>query len=181
MIQPVERIMRIKGIFLGLSVAVFLVFILKIHGIYFNYTSSMPIGFYRLVSTHQIQRGDLVSVCLLREVVREGLKRGYLTHGFCSNHSVPVFKEVVAIPGDELRLTSKALVVNGISYDAPQANRDHHGFPMKKFIAQGSYRLTKYWLYGRHDPKNSWDSRYFGGVSRRMIQGKYQSLLVWSY
>lgn len=156
-----------------------LVFILKITGIRFNYTESMPIGFYKQTHETTIHDGDLVAVCLPNKIAEIGLKNHYLAHGSCNNRSTPVLKKVIAIPGDAVLLNNQFMTVDDISYPATRQYKDSHDLPVKKFIHNGSYKhIQIYWLYGANDPAHSWDSRYYGGVTRQHIIGVYKPLLL---
>ena len=70
-----------------------------------------------------------------------------------------LLKQVIGLPGDAVSTSNAHIIVNEISYLAPHLIEPH----LKS--RQG------YWLYGMNDPIHSWDSRYFGAVSREAIQG----------
>lgn len=145
----------------------------------FNYTSSMPMGFYQRVSTIKIKRGDLVAVCLPKQVAVVALQRGYLRSGSCPNRVIPVLKQVIAIPGDAVTLTNSHITVNGVTYDAPFNFIDHNKQSLQKFITNGLYQSNYgYWIYGANDPIKSWDSRYYGPVNRTEIIGVYKPLVT---
>ena len=92
-----------------------------------NLTSSMPIGIYQRQVTHAIHHGNIVAVCLPEQIARLGLKRGYLQKGRCPSGAIPVLKEVIAVPGDEVSVTKDDIIVNGKHYWAPIQARDHMG------------------------------------------------------
>lgn len=165
--------------FLALLVLTLLVLLFKLFGLRFNYTESMPIGFFKSVKAAVVHRGDLVAVCLPKDIADEGLRRHYLKRGSCPSGVVPVLKKVVAVPGNTVRLSKKFITVNELMYQAPQQVKDHLQKPMRHFIKNGSYVDTKqYWLYGANDPERSWDSRYYGGVARSNIIGVYKALIT---
>lgn len=103
-----------KCLLLGLSIFL-LIFIIKIAGIRFNYTNSMPIGFYIKMKATTIRDGDIVAVCLPDIIANMGLKKHYLTRGSCNNGSVPVLKKVIAIPGDSVSINNQFITVNNFS------------------------------------------------------------------
>ncbi len=138
----------------------------------------MPLGFYYRRSPEVIHRGDIVAVCLPSGITQEGLNQHYLVQGSCQHASMPVAKQIVAILGDTVKLTQQAIIVNGVSYPAPHQFVDHNGKPVKQFIRFGTYHSTGYWLYGSHDYVHSWDSRYYGRVSRENIIGVYRPLVT---
>jgi conjugative transfer signal peptidase TraF len=148
------------------------IFLLYLIGFRFNYTASMPIGIYLQKSADQIKRGDYVFACLPKSLEELGKSRSYISTGECPGGYTPLVKEVIAVPGDDVELSDQAIIVNGRSHVAPVKNLDEAGRAMNP-IARGSYPLTDgYWLYGFHDPIHSWDSRYYGPVSKNNIIGR---------
>lgn len=126
----------------------------------------MPVGLYKVSAPLNLQRGDNVVVCLPKEIGLEGLKHGYLTPGQCPGGYSYIIKELIALPGDQVTLTRQAILVNNQPYFAPVQPFDQARFPIAA-IARGNYQnTTDYWLYGANNPLDSWDSRYWGGVSR---------------
>lgn len=157
----------------------FFIIVIKFIGVKFNYTDSMPVGFYKKTQTTIIHRGDLVAVCLPQQIAKIGLKNHYLAHGSCTNGSIPVLKKIIAIPDDSVSLSNQFITVDDLSYPAPRQHKDFHNHLVKKIIRNGSYQhIQTYWLYGANDPVHSWDSRYYGGVTRQHIIGVYKPLLI---
>jgi conjugative transfer signal peptidase TraF len=138
----------------------------------------MPIGFYRRVRAVVVKRGDLVAVCLPKPIAVVALQRGYLRTGHCPGEVVPVLKQVIAIPGDRVILTNHAIKINSVNYTAAFMPTDHNKKPIKKWIVNGCYLSSGYWIYGANDTANSWDSRYYGPVNRSAILGVYKPLLI---
>lgn len=168
-----------KKILLMLFFIPFLFLALKITGVRLNYTNSMPIGFYKKTHAANIKDGDLVAVCLPNHIADIGLKNHYIAHGTCSNGSTPILKKVIAIAGDSVSVNNYFMTVNGLSYPAPRLRTDRRHQAVQKIIQNGYYPHTQfYWLYGANDPSHSWDSRYYGGVSRDHIIGTYKPLLT---
>jgi conjugative transfer signal peptidase TraF len=142
-----------------------------------NLIPSMPIGFYWQLSNTHIKHGSIVAVCLPNKIAKQGLQRSYLVKGHCPSDAIPVLKEVIAVPGDTVKLTKKYIIVNSKKYWAPYQEFDHNGKPTIMFVKRGVYKhIQDYWLYGSNDPLKSWDSRYYGGVSRSSIKHRYQYL-----
>ena len=150
----------------------------RISQVRFNYTPSMPVGFYIGNIYTNIHPQDIVAVCLPLSINVYGLKRSYLLHGHCPGGAISVLKTVIAVPGDTIQLTNQAILVNGIYYFAPYQAIDHAGRHTKKFVLNGTYHSTGYWLYGSNDFIHSWDSRYYGPVSRENIIGVYRPLIT---
>nr|MCH9770488.1 S26 family signal peptidase [Gammaproteobacteria bacterium] len=148
----------------------------KYLGLKINDTSSMPIGIYQRATKTNIQSGDIVAVCLPKKIAEAGLKSGYLDSGNCPGHAIAILKTVIAVPGDTVTLTSKAIIVNNRThYFTPHQSLDHEHHHIKQWISYGSrYNIKGYWLYGTNDPIYSWDSRYYGSVLPEKIQNSYQ-------
>lgn len=129
----------------------------------------MPIGLYKVADPQNLQKGDVVVACLPQTIGDEGLKRKYLNPGHCPGGYSPIIKELIAIPGDNVILTPQSILVNGQTYIAPLHTEDLKGQPLTS-IPRGEYFNTQnFWLYGAGNPADSWDSRYWGGVSKADI------------
>jgi len=172
---PIKMLATILGLICLIAV------VLQQQGYRFNFSRSMPQGIYLRDSQAVISHGDFVSVCLPDTVASEGVSRGYIPHGSCQNGSMPVVKKIIALPGDQVQVTRVTIIVNGQRYLAPSQSEDHSGQSIKKFVQHSRALLTNsFWLYGAHDPHQSWDSRYFGGVSAERIEAIYRPVwVVW--
>lgn len=154
---------------------------LKTAAIAMNVSGSMPCGLYYRLFTNNIHRRDIVAVCLPTIVAREGFAAHYLLKGRCAeSQTTPVLKTVIAVPGDAVNISSQAICVNQVCYPAPQQVIDRHGKQIQRFIYNGYHRARGYWLYGSAHSLFSWDSRYFGAVSRAHILGVYRKLRIFS-
>ena len=139
----------------------------------------MPMGLYHRVQVNKLKHGDIAAVCLPSRISQVGRQRGYLLRGHCADHSIPVLKEIIALPNDTVLVTKKFMIVNDHYYFAPQAQFDHQHHRIQQFINNAWHPLIHtIWLYGANDPAHSWDSRYFGGVPKPSIIGVYQPLLT---
>jgi conjugative transfer signal peptidase TraF len=151
----------------------------KISKLQLNVSTSMPIGFYRTIQSSTLNHDHIVAACLPNHIGNEALQRGYLSKGKCANGAIPVIKQVIAIPGDDVILTIDGITVNGHFYLAPHRSVDHNNLPIKQFVTMGQYsNTTGYWLYGVHAPLDSWDSRYFGAVAQQHIINIVRPVLV---
>lgn len=153
-------------------VFLFPILLLKIFHLHVNLTTSMPIGFYRPLASPTIRRGDIAAVCLPLPIAKLGLAHHYLLRGQCPGGAIAVIKRIIAVPGDTVTVTDQAMIVNHHVYTAPQQRFDHAHHRIARLIPRGvPVHNRLYWLYGSHDPARSWDSRYYGGVSRAHILG----------
>jgi conjugative transfer signal peptidase TraF len=114
------------------------------------------------------RRGQLVEVCLPEDVAEFAIARGYIGYSSrCPDGSEPVGKIVVGMPG-ELVDVEPATVLN----------TDSLGHTIEHFPF-GEYRLKagEIWLHG--DARNSYDSRYFGGVPARNVIANLSPIWTW--
>lgn len=150
--------------------------VLGLWGLRLNLSPSAPPGFW-MRWPGELERGDWVMVCLPGPVAEFGRLRGYHPEGpplgRCTDGSLPVLKQVFALPGDRVAVTRAGVVVAGqaLPGTAP-LGRDSHGRPLPA-LAPVPRRLgpEDVWLLSDHIP-NSWDSRYYGPVSRHCVVSK---------
>lgn len=174
---PLKRL-RVPLLVMALLALIFIS--MSYYHIQINPTGSLPIGLYQQQPTHQIHRGDIVAACLPKAIAKFSVERGYLSQGHCPGGALPVLKDVIAVPGDTVVLSQHAITVNGKAFLAPRATQDGSHRPILDVIPTGTYTNTQgFWLYGANAPQKSWDSRYYGPVSRDDIQGRYRPLFTW--
>jgi conjugative transfer signal peptidase TraF len=130
----------------------------------FNFTSSMPLGIYRLVpvSKRPIQRGMLVAVCASPEVAKLGRRRRYLAVGPCPHDSELLLKTVAAVAGDYVDNSVTGVAVNGCLL--PHSSSLRYDTARRRLLpwSEAHHQLQRgqLWLYA--DDDRSWDSRYWG-------------------
>lgn len=164
---------------LFIAVILLALMLMKIFSVTFNFTPSMPIGFYYKISKAvNLKVGEDVEVCLPEKIGKVGLKRGYIDEGSCPGGFEPIVKKLIAVPGDKISLTKKSIIVNGVEYRAPYIEYDMHGNHMIAYPIKEITSTNKYWLYGANDPKYSWDSRFYGGVEIQNIKGVVRPLFT---
>lgn len=89
-------------------------------------------------------------------------------------HRVPILKSVAAVSGDEVCAQNDALQINGRRL-APILKTDRRGVDLPRW--RGCRRLAADELFVFSDRiPNSFDSRYFGPVSRTDIVGVFRPL-----
>lgn len=92
---------------------------------------------------------------------------------------MPLFKPIVAMPGDIVQVASEGIRVNGkMLINSQSQTIDQHGRPMTP-MQEGLYKVEQgtVWLVSQHNPK-SFDSRYFGPVPIGHIAGTMQPVWV---
>jgi len=146
------------------------------NGYRINLTSSMFKGIYQIQHTTNIKRDDLVSVCLPTKIAKYAHSREYLANGSCSNGYVPIIKQILAVPNDKVIMNTNGIEVNGKYFNYKQEQADHLNRPLNpKNINK---HIDGYLLIGTTS-NNSWDSRYFGEVSRQDIIDVLKPIWIW--
>ena len=129
--------------------------------------SAIPVGFY-LRTAPRPGRGQLVEVCLPPSVAKFGIERGYIGHSWrCADGSEAVGKVILGMPGDVVDIDPATVL-----------KADTGGRPLDHFRF-GKYQLKpgEIWLYG--SARNSWDSKYYGGVLLANVRANLSPLLTW--
>jgi type IV secretory pathway protease TraF len=88
---------------------------------------------------------------------------------------VPLLKRVAAVGGD-------AACANGAGVRLPDRTlpvRPHDRLGVALPTWRGCERLAADQVFVVGDTANSFDSRYFGPVSRRQLKGVFRELLTW--
>lgn len=128
-----------------------------------NASASAPIGLYRVVPGAP-ERGGLVLVRTPKSVAQLAAERGYLPLG------VPLVKRVAALSGDEVCAFNEAIVIDGTVVTG-RFETDRAGRPLPWW--NGCRALTGDELFLLIDGvSGSFDSRYFGPVSRANVIGR---------
>lgn len=139
-------------------------------------TPSLPRGIYRQspVDTNQLHRGQIVSFCPPDTAIfQEARRRGYIPSGYCPGSYMPLFKPVVALPGDTVEVSSLGISVNGhLLKNSRLQAQDNQKRPMPP-MPVGIYKVPPgfVWIISTHHPQ-SFDSRYFGAISIQYIVGR---------
>ena len=150
-----------------------------IAGVRFTLTPSLPVGFYVRTPT-VAERGHLVTFCPPEEVAAYALERGYLHAGNCPGGTEPMGKYVLATPGDTVEVQPGGLAVNGRPVHASALFwRDRLGRELPH-VPFGTHVVgaDSLFLFSPHHAR-SFDSRYFGPVSRRRVRSGIRPL--WTF
>jgi len=130
-----------------------------------NRTPSEPPGLYA-------RTGQGIAVGRIIAFRVPALGRAYVDQALPVLRHRSLLKAVAAGPGDRVCEGEGILVINGRPW-APVVARDHLGRPLPHW--QGCRALTadEVFVFSDRVP-NSFDSRYFGPVSRQAVLGVYQ-------
>jgi conjugative transfer signal peptidase TraF len=161
------------------------VFAIRRYGLALNVTDSMPLGLYHIQSVAlPVASGTIVQTCLPSEIASVGLARKYLLTGNCASGTTPVLKIVVGVAGDRIDVSDRRITINGHALrGSATAASDRNGRPLARF-PRGVVRLVagQIWLWTPNPA--SWDSRYYGPISERLVLARATLLLPlgsWPY
>lgn len=136
-------------------------------GFRINATPSEPVGIWRMEPvTSPIRVGEFVSFCAPTPDFP------FLQPGDCLNGVAPFLKEVVGGPGDRIQESAEGVWINGRHLPESRPLAKAVGYAVHLPQWRGSIRLRRgqYWVYGSGWPSLSYDSRYWGPVSRARIR-----------
>lgn len=129
-----------------------------------NASASVPIGLYRVQPTGVLHVADLVVVTPPAPLARFLAERFYLPKG------VPLLKRVLALPGQVICRTDRAITVDGIAMgEALRHDRAGRDLPVWKgcrVVAEGEVFLMN------RRSGDSLDGRYFGPLPATSIVGR---------
>ena len=140
-----------------------------------NLTASLPLGLY--IATDQPT--DYVAFCLSGEPERIALARQYIMPGYCLGGGTPLLKQIVARPGDMVRLDEHGIAVNGrlLPRTYPKL-RDTLGRPLQVYPS-GTYNVPHgaFWVASSYNSL-SLDSRYYGPIPSSAIRFHLRPLWI---
>jgi conjugative transfer signal peptidase TraF len=135
--------------------------------ILYNASPSEPPGFYRLTNDKPAQ-GRIIAFRV------PPLGRTYAATRTRSPVTYTVLKAIAATPGDTVCDQGGVFRINGSFLGVAQA-RDSSGTTLPQWRECRQLRDQEYFVFSRRIP-NSFDSRYFGPVSRGSILAVYAPL-----
>jgi type IV secretory pathway protease TraF len=132
----------------------------------------MASGFYAVVPSARIRRGDIVIACPPAAFAAWAIKHYVLGSGRCSG-AAPVVKRVIAVAGDRVDIGTAGIRVNDDPIDGSRpdialdgGSRCGRSAPVPH-VSFGTYRITGHQLLLAGDRRRgSWDSRYWGPTDR---------------
>ena len=127
----------------------------------FNFTPSVPTGFYYSVGV-----SDIIGFCLRPDIAAYAMNRGYIDTGDCLDGSRRLLKRIAARAGDFVEVTDDGVFVNGkfVGDHTKPMERDTRGREMPRFRWAGAVPDGHVFVLG--DAPNSFDSRYYGTIER---------------
>jgi len=137
-----------------------------------NLSASVPRGLYVVRRVSTLARGMLVLVQPDKPLETLLVARGYLPAG------VPLLKPVVALGGDAVCVVEEEVRVNGTVLATTVAAVDSEGRPLPQWQDCKTLTVEEVFLLSTADAR-SFDSRYFGPVTRPTIVGT--ATLLWGW
>ena len=135
-----------------------------------NETPSMQKGLYvRIDDAQDLKRGEIVAMAMPTSA------KDYLVGKLGYPADTLLIKRVAALPGEEVCRHEDTLTVAGKELHAKA--RDTRGNVLPNW--QGCHKLSNERIFIQGDHPGSFDSRYFGPVSRQGLSGTYRQVLSW--
>lgn len=135
-----------------------------------NETPSMQKGLYvRIDDAQDLKRGEIVALPMPKNA------KDYLADKLGYPADTLLIKRVAALPGDLVCRQAGNLTVAGKELQAK--DHDTRGNALPNW--QGCHKLSNERIFIEGDHPGSFDSRYFGPVSRNALSGTYRQVLSW--
>ena len=134
----------------------------------YNASASIPLGYYRAAAPYPLRPGEIVLLHTPASVRQLADQRHYLPR------SVPMIKHVAAMAGDTVCARADLILINGKPV-VTRLRKDTLGRVMPWW--NGCHLLSADEVFVLNpDAPLSFDSRYFGAVSTRLIIRKLRPL-----
>jgi conjugative transfer signal peptidase TraF len=162
----------------ALAATALAVHLLWLSGWRINWTESEPLGLYRLLpvsSGTEIPRGARAEFCPPVSVTPQDFP--FYMKGNCPGGGMPMFKQIVGVPGDRVTVTPQVVRINGQALPHSGQLPGSPTYPWVHLPHQyGTFVLgpDQFWVYGSGArpalAAQSFDSRYWGPISRSEIR-----------
>ena len=128
----------------------------------YNYTDSLPHGFYMVEKRDVYRRGDMVVFPVPRSVRSLVNERQWL------HDEGLLMKPLIGVKGDSVCTKRNRFRVGENDFGGIQSH-DEQGLPLPRYAVCGVLKAG--FLVGVEGMSNSFDSRYFGPVPERSVIG----------
>ena len=158
--------MKARILFITVASATILVISLFIKSpikVIYNPSTSAPTGIYLIVNS-TLKKGDYVLANIPEQARMLAVERQYLPE------NIPILKPVAAESGDHICIKNDRVLINGKSI-AMLLEQDSKGRELVQWTGCRMLFENEFFLLSTYTPY-SYDSRYFGPVTRKMIIGK---------
>lgn len=162
---------RLILITFSIPAAIFGTLLIAKQSIVTNWTNSEPKGFYKKNAPNDIKLNDYVIIPnSINEVTKLAVTRNYLP----VNHNF--IKNIFGVPGDIIKINNNIISINDKILGIILTN-DAYDKPLPTIIKEGVIPPDHYFVASTRI-HNSFDSRYFGLVSKKQIISKATPLLT---
>lgn len=146
--------------------------------IYFNPSSSEPIGHYLVYVPFSYHRNDRVLLCLTKATwVGLAHKLGLPSEDTCSGQMPYLLKQIVAVPGDTVFITTQGIRVNDKYFKDSVSLNSYKGLALHPYKVGTFLHLAQGQFFLLGQGKFSYDSRYFGVIDKKDIH--YKAILLY--
>lgn len=136
--------------------------------IVYNASASVPLGYYRVTDPWPLKAGNLVLLRTPPSVRQLADQRRYLPK------TVPMIKHIAAMAGDTVCAQADRILING-QPSVKRLPKDSLGRAMPWWSGCHTLSIDEVFVLNPDAPQ-SFDGRYFGVVSIRLIVGKLRPL-----
>lgn len=150
------------------------------YGLRFNITTSLPVGFWKIDKNFKsIKKGDYVWFTPTKQIADFGIERGYLQKiPECKNNTFPLLKCVYGLPGDKYSFNNDQIYINNEPVEMLKRRvLDSKGRTMP-VISNNIVPKDQLFVLTIHP--YSFDSRYYGTISIKNIEGTAKPIFVWN-
>jgi conjugative transfer signal peptidase TraF len=152
----------------------------QVAGARINTSKSIPVGLYWTTGA-PMDKGAYVLFCPPQAgIFKEARERGYIGAGFCPGAYGYLMKRVAATGNDTVTVSNEGVRVNGrlLPLSAPR-QADQAGRPLPHYQANEHVLGNDTVLLMSDGSATSFDSRYFGPVSRSQLRTAITPVITW--
>lgn len=140
----------------------------------YNDSASMPIGNYITFPVLKPSVGNTYTICLspnqkahLAVMYKLGLR-----YGDCNNGYMSLLKKIVAVPGDTVSVTHTGITINDKLIANSQSTQQFNRISLLPLPIGYTHKLLDDEYFAMGIESRSYDSRYFGVISRTEITSR---------
>lgn len=158
-------------------IVLFLILFLISEYLVINYSKSARIGYYFIYNFNHYKRNDLVLLCInekryINILIKLGIKLN--ANKICKFNMPMLLKKIIAIPNDKVEINKNGIFINGNLIDNSMIFSDVRNIKLFPQKIKTTLKEGQYIVLG--NTINSFDSRYFGIITRQDI--KYHAFFI---
>jgi conjugative transfer signal peptidase TraF len=145
------------------------------YGVTHNVEDCLPMGAYWLLpAPKHLERGEIVQFCPPENnpSVAFAVARGWLGKGTCPSGTMPMLKQVGALPGDVVTITPEGVTINGKPIPGtPVKVHTKGGVVIPRAVPLGTFTVPPgQWFPIATNSPLAFDGRYFGPLPQSIIE-----------